>query len=398
MIRDLKNLYHLFRAVLANFIYGFPAKQMIVVGVTGTDGKTTTSHMIYHILKKEGLKVSLVSTLAANIAAREIDTGYHVTTPKAQSLQRLLRKAKDAGSEYVVLEVTSHAIDQHRIYGIPFTVAVLTNVTHEHLDYHKSYDSYAKTKFKLLERSKTAVVNRDDRSYALLASYRKERSKTQYLTYGMHGNSDEDIQNFPFLKKLPGVYNWYNGLAAVSVGKLLGISDKEMEKHFASFELPEGRLETVYAKKFKIIVDFAHTPHALEELLKTIRQDLKNGRIIHVFGSAGERDKAKRPLMGKTSAEFADVIILTSEDPRGEDITMIAEEIKDGIPQKSRSSVIIVESRKQALLTGIEMAAEDDILVVTGKGHEKSMNFGNGEEPWSDREVVLSLLQEKNML
>ena len=396
MLRKIKNFYHLLVAIVANIIYRFPAKQMTVIGVTGTDGKTTTSHMIYHLLKKEGMKVSLVSTLSALIDGQEIDTGHHVTTPDSFTLQKYIRRARDKKNEYLVLEVTSHAIDQHRVFGIPFTLSVLTNVTHEHLDYHKNYESYAKVKFRLLEWARTAVVNRDDRSYELLSSFRKSISKTQYLSYGTKGKGDIDLKEYPFVKKFPGVYNWYNGLAAVSVGKFLGISKEEMEKHFASFKLPKGRMEIVYDDDFRVIVDFAHTPHALEELLKTVRLTRPNGRIIHVFGSAGERDASKRPFMGKVSGDYADVVILTSEDPRGESPAQIASEIESGINKKEAASVVVIESRKQAILNALEMAQTGDVVLITGKGHEDSMNFGKGEESWSDQEVVLELLNKIN--
>lgn len=394
MLRKLKNLCHLIEAFLASLYYRFPARQMTVIGVTGTDGKTTTAHMVYHMMQKEGMKVSLISTLAANINTKIIDTGHHVTTPTAFSLQKYLSMAKAGGNEYVVLEVTSHAIDQYRIWGIPFAVSALTNVTHEHLDYHKTYESYAYAKFRLLEMAKTAVVNRDDKSYPLLSGFRKSMSKTQYLTYGFHDNADIKLDDYAFLKKIPGRYNWYNGLAAVGVGKFLGISDEEMKEHLASFKLPQGRLEQVHNGKFRVIVDFAHTPHSLESVLQTIK-DEKKGRIIHVFGSAGERDSAKRPLMGKVSAKYTDIIILTSEDPRGESVAEICNEIKEGIvSEDTEASVVVIESRRDAILNALEMADKEDTVLITGKGHEDSINLGLGEEPWSDREVVLEEIKK----
>lgn len=395
MLRKIKNLGHLFEAVIANIYYRFPSRSMTIIGVTGTDGKTTTSHMIYHMMKREGMKASLISTLAANINTKILDTGHHVTTPTAFALQKYLKMAKDSGNEYVVLEVTSHAIDQYRIWGVPFAVSVLTNVTHEHLDYHKTYEAYAKAKFRLLEMSKTAVVNMDDKSFSHLSAFRKTVSKTQYLTYGFHENADIRLSEYQFLKKLPGVYNWYNGLAAVGVGKFLGISPHEMEKHMASFELPVGRLETVYNGKFKVIVDFAHTPHSLEAVLKTIKDEKTVGRIIHVFGSAGERDKSKRLLMGRVSAKYADVIILTAEDPRGESVADINAEIKSGVlAEDAKASVVVIESRRDAILNALEMADSNDTILITGKGHEDSMNLGDGEEPWSDREAVLEEIKK----
>lgn len=381
---------------MANVLYKFPANSMIVIGVTGTDGKTTTAHMIYHLLSTEGKNVSLISTIAAIINGKQHDTGFHVTTPDSFTIQKYLSLAKKAGSEYVVIEVTSHAIDQNRVFGIPFAVSVLTNITPEHLDYHKTYENYLHTKFKLLHRAKTAVLNRDDTSYSYHSEIEKERSKTQYVTYGFSEKSEVNLITAPFVKKLQGEYNWSNGLAAVSVGKLLGLSMHEMNVSFSSFTFPTGRLETVYDKDFKVVIDFAHTAGGIEALLKNFAIKEKNGRLIHVFGSAGQRDVIKRPEMGKVSSRYADIIVLTAEDPRTEAVSDISAQIKDGIHSKNDHPVVItIDSREDAIVSAIEMAEKGDVVLITGKGHEKSMNMGHGEVPWSDHDAVSRALKKK---
>lgn len=386
MWQKTKNVYHLLRALLANISFGFPSKNMIVIGVTGTDGKTTTSHLIYHILKNEGFNVALISTVCAIIDTKEFDTGFHTTTPDSFQIQNYIAKAKKAKCEYLVLEVTSHALDQNRVFGINFAIGVLTNVSHEHLDYHKTYDAYVKTKFKLLAKAKSVVVNKDDTSYSHLLSLKRNVSKQQWVTYGF-SDADMNLSDAPFVKTLTGEYNWANALAAISVGKLLGISMSEMKQAVLSFSLPKGRLENVYDKDFRVLIDFAHTPNSLTQVLKTLKKDTK-GRLIHVFGAAGERDKSKRPLMGKASSEFADITLLTAEDPRGEEVSEICNQIKSGMPNKKADGAIIIEDRQEAIKAAFDMAQKGDTIILTGKGHEQSMNFGNGETPWSDVKAV----------
>ena len=214
-------------AILANLIFFFPARGMKVIAVTGTDGKTTTVNLIYHILKCSGYKVSMVSSIAAVIDGKAYDTGFHVTTPASFSLQKFLRKAKNKKSEYFVLEVTSHAIDQNRISGIPIKVGVLTNVTNEHLDYHKTYDKYLKTKVKLLNKAEISVVNSDDSSYTLLSEAKNNKSQESWITYGLSDSSDYNPKTFDISKaRLVGDFNKYNILAAVSAAKSLGVKDE----------------------------------------------------------------------------------------------------------------------------------------------------------------------------
>ena len=388
MWQDIKNIYHLIIAVLANIIFSFPSKKLKVIGVTGTDGKTTTVYLIYHILSASGFNVSMVSSISAIIKDKEYDTGFHVTTPSSFALQSFLRKAKREGSEYFVLETTSHALDQNRVWGIPFKVGVVTNITSEHLDYHKTYEEYLETKKKLLRIAQTAVVNRDDQSYAYLSDLEKEKGSKNWITYGVYKNSID-------LTNLPGDFNKYNASAAIAACKLLGASESQINKAIESFKLPLGRLDYVYSKDFKVIIDFAHTPNAFFKILSFLRP-LVEGIIIHVFGAAGERDKSKRPTMGKIASDFANIIILTAEDSRRESVEKIINEIEGGIKNPA-SKIYKFPNRRKAIKKAINMAEEGDLILITGKAHEKSINLGHGEEPWDEYEAVNDALSGRGL-
>lgn len=388
MWQKTKNLYHLFIAVSSNILFHFPARKLIVIGVTGTDGKTTTVSLIYHILKESGEKVSMLSSIAAYIDGKKYDTGFHVTTPSSFSLQKFLKKALTSGSKFFVLEVTSHAIDQYRIWGIPFKIGVLTNITSEHLDYHKNFENYVKTKEKLLKRSQYAFVNRDDPSYKLLNEAKSSKSDKSWITYGLSDNFKFDSE------VLLGDFNKLNAFAAIAVCRILGLNDKDIDSAIKTFKMPTGRLDYVYNKDFSVLIDFAHTPNAFEQLLSSLKPIVK-GRLIHVFGSAGERDREKRPVMGEVSSKYSDIIILTAEDPRSEDAKKIIDQIKSGI-KSEKVEVRKVMDRKDAIKTAIEIAKSGDLVILTGKAHEKSMNFGKGEIPWDEYKAVRVALDRRN--
>lgn len=399
MWQRAKNFYHLGIAIIANAWYRFPSRKLTVIGVTGTDGKTTTTSLIYHILHTSGFNTSMVSSVGAIIGGKNYDIGFHVTTPSSFSLQRFLDKAVTSGktlkTNYLVLETTSHALDQYRVFGIKFDVGVLTNVTHEHLDYHKTYENYVKTKAKLLEMSRISIVNRDDESYEMI----KDKgliinNKTKSITYGMGKDADVNPYNFPFKTNLIGEFNKYNILAAIAACKALGINSEDIRKGIKSFVAPLGREDVVYDKDFKVMIDFAHTPNAIDQVLSAIRPDIK-GKLIHVFGSAGLRDQTKRPIMGKNSSQYADVIILTSEDPRSESVDQINKQIESGIVNK-KLQLLKIPDRKKAIETAIEMAKKEDFVIITGKSHEKSMNYGNGEVAWDEYDTVRKALRMKD--
>ncbi len=398
MWQKIKNIYHFFVAIFWNLLFLFPARSLKVVGVTGTDGKTTTVNLIYHILKTNNKKVSMVSSLGAVIGPKTYPIGFHVTTPESFLLQKLLFKAKRAKAEYFILEVTSHSIDQKRILGIPFEIGVLTNLTSEHLDYHKTYDNYVKTKEQLLKRAKVAVVNKDDLAYQMLSEAKNSKASNNWITYGFSEGSEINPNNFSLTNisnDIIGDFNKYNILAAVGACRKLGLSDEEIKKALVTFSLPKGRLDFVYRKDFAVMIDFAHTPNAFEQLLQSLKPIVK-GKIIHVFGSAGERDAHKRPFLGETSTSYADIVVLTTEDPRSEDVNKIIEEIESGI-DNPKPQVLKIVDRKQAITAAIQMAKKDDLVLITGKASEASMNLGNGEEPWDEYKTVKDILADLNL-
>jgi len=435
-LQSFKNIYHGIIAYLAAVWYGFPSKELTVIGVTGTDGKSTTIHLVRHILKSAGKKASMVSSVYAEIGGKQYDTGFHVTTPDSFMLQKFLRQAVAAGDKYMVLEVTSHGIDQNRILGIKFQIAVLTNVTHEHLDYHKTYENYVRTKIKLLERAKVAVVNKDDESYRYLSikpiasntpkfvesrqfytriiSVSLESSSSPIIiTYSLVDKSaDLTPKKFSFTTPLLGEYNRYNCLAAICVAQQLGLADTDIKKALKSFTGIKGRFELIPSSSgLQIIIDFAHTPNAFAKVLPTARKQT-SGKLIHIFGSAGLRDYTKRPLMGWESARYVDYIILTEEDYRTEDVNQIIDEIANGckkqgakefLPKdyllaiKQKSPVFFrVSDRQAAIIFAVtKLARKNDTVILTGKAHEKSLCRGTTEYPWSEHEAVAKALKQR---
>lgn len=400
-------LYHLPLAFIASRMYGNPSEGLEIIAVTGTDGKTTTTSMIYHILKSSRRKVAMISTVEAKIGKKSLDTGFHVTTPDPFLLQKLLRRIRSQKIRYVVLEVTSHGLDQFRFFPIKPKIAVLTNITHEHLDYHGSYENYRAAKLRLFKGADHAVINKDQPDFPIINA---SLPKTLFSTYSLGIDSQlraqdlvesEDSTSFRLGRmtyKLPmtGLYNVSNALAAISTALLLEINPVDIKRALLSFPGVKGRLQEIENNRgIHAYVDFAHTPNALKEVLKNLKNKLgKNEKLIIVFGSAGLRDASKRPLMGKYAAEFADQIIITSEDPRSEDPQAIASEIISGMPSAARRRVVVELDRGRAIDRAInEFARSGDWVVSCGKGHEGSMNLdGWTETPWSDQEAMQNAL------
>lgn len=402
-IQPTINLYHLFWAALATLYYGFPSTKLKVIGVTGTDGKTTTAHCIYHILKSSGKKVSMISTVYAKIGETEYETGLHVTTPDAVMVQEFLNKAAKNKDEYFVMETTSHALDQNRNYGIHYEVGLITNVTHEHLDYHKTFENYLRTKSKLLTQSKIGILNKDDNSFAdLIKAVKTVNKKVVLKTYGIKNAADYSVDLKKTLKLEIPQYNNYNYLAAYSVCAELGVAKQTILKGIKSYKLPIGRYEIVYDEKFMVVVDFAHTPNSLKQILSDlrVRADSRNGRLIHVFGAAGLRDAQKRPMMGFESGQYSDISIVTEEDHRSEKIEAISKEICSGIKNyESRikdGSILLIDNRQKAINEAVAMAKKGDIVVCTGKAHEKSLNRNGKEEPWDEFAAIRTALNLRN--
>lgn len=397
MWQKVKNIYHLVRAYLACIYFGFPAKKLTVIGITGTDGKTTTSHMIYAVLKSAGKKVSLISSVHAQIGGKTYDTGFHVTTPDPVALQRFLKKVVDSKSEYLVLEVTSHGLDQNRIFGIDFDFAILTNITHEHLDYHKSFENYILAKARLFKNAKVSVLNSDDLSFAKI----KKLAAGKIITYSANKTADYNPKNFPLSLKISGEYNLANALAAATLTSQLGIGKKTVTKALNNFQGVRGRMEEIdLGQNFRMIVDFAHTPNGLKQALKTLKSqaDSKNSRLIAVFGAAGERDRLKRPKMGEVAAKYAKISVLTAEDPRREKVEHICGQIAQGLlkfGKREGRDFFKIYDREKAIEYAVSIACENDIVATFGKSHEKSMCYGTKEYPWDEFKTVERAIKEK---
>lgn len=401
------NTYHLAEAVMANILYGFPSRKITMIGVTGTDGKTTTTHMIYHILKESGKKVSVSSTVFADIAGQARDTGLHTTTGSRWQIQKNIRDAVKAGHDYFVLETTSHGIAQHRVWGISYDIGVITNVTEEHLDYHGTYDAYLRTKAKLLLRSKYAIFNKDDRSYEQIKAI-LDAADVPYSTFSLASKNADFTWSDSIKTSLQESFNKENLLAAIGCCTQLGLSKKKIYKAVESFKLPKGRFDIVQDKPFKVVVDFAHTPNSIRKLLGNFKKG--RGRIIHVFGSAGLRDHKKRPDMGRASGEYADIVIITEEDFRTEEFTDITNAVSSGLfelgftyyesqfieeHQEEKKIFTTVKNRQKAIDLAIKLARQHDTVLTTGKGHEQSLARGDKEYPWDEYKAVEKALADK---
>jgi len=404
-------------ALLSAAFYNFPSRQMIIIGVTGTDGKTTTSTLIHGILTAAGIRTGLITTISALIGDKALDTGFHVTTPEAFDLQSYLAQMLAADCTTAVIETTSHALDQARVAYIDYDVGVVTNVTHEHLDWHGSWENYMAAKARLFQAlttsarkpnvAKTAVLNRDDRSYTVLQAIPADA----VLTYSLSAQENitctaRDIgvtrKGTHFLLQTPtstvlvqlnllGRYNVANALAATCAGLALGIDLQTIAAGLGTVERVKGRMEWVYAGDFDVVIDFAHTPNALQETLNLARELIPpGGRVIAVFGSAGLRDRAKRHMMGEVACT-ADFTVITAEDPRTEDVNAIIAEIAAGLQTHGRQEgkdFIRVPDRAEAIASAISLARSGDLVVTCGKAHEQSMCYGTTETPWSEYEAV----------
>jgi len=403
-------------------LHGHPGRRLRVIGVTGTDGKTTTVRLISAVLQAAGRRVGSVDSVGARIGDRDVDTGFHTTTPDADDLQSYLADMVAAGTEYAVLEATSEGLAQHRTTGCEFDVAVVTNITHEHLYFHGTYEAYREAKallFRSLATStrkenapKVAVLNADDSSYEYLRAIPADA----HLSYGLSTEAADiwasRIETTPsgvrFRLHLPsgevdvesplvGRFNVYNILAAAGVAHSQQIPPEAIQEGVATVRGVCGRWERIdCGQPFQAIVDFAHTPNALSVALEAARR-FTRGRVIAVYGCAGLRDRAKRPMMGEISGRLADITIITAEDPRTESLEDIMEQIAEGWRRTGAREGIgffRIGDRREAIATALGMAQPGDTVIVCGKGHERSMCFGTTEHPWSDQEAVKSALRE----
>lgn len=409
---------HLAESVIYNVANGFPGRGFKVIGVTGTNGKTTTAFMIHRMLHEAGYKVGLMSTVAWGAGNDIQPQKQHYTNVPVPQLMKRLKYLRGQGVEWVVLETTSQALHQRRTWGVPYSLAVLTNLTHDHITYHRTFERYRDAKrrmFKLANKNRrglrTGIINADDPNAEYFAS-----DIAHVVTYGVDGGEvrAEKIklspagveyqakvggETYQVKTRLPGSFNVYNSLAAVCVGRTVGLSREQIERGIAALEGVEGRMTRVdEGQDFDVIVDYAHSPDSFEKLFKDIRPVVK-GKLIVLFGSLGGGDKAKRPRQGKLAGEFADEVILTEEDDRAEDPQQILNDIKAGAEEAGKAldkDLFIIHDRPQAISFAIKRAKQGDTILLLGKGHEKTIERADGEHPWDEIATARAALQGRD--
>jgi UDP-N-acetylmuramoyl-L-alanyl-D-glutamate--2,6-diaminopimelate ligase len=398
---------HLVEAVFWNVLYGFPGHGMKVIGVTGTNGKTTTTYLIHHMLVEAGYNAGLMTTVAYGVGKDIKQQMHHYTNVPVRELMQRLRWMRAQGMDWLVLETTSQALVQHRTWGVPYSVAVLTNITHEHLDYHKTFERYVAAKrrlFELTERNKTGlqvgITNADDpngRSFAAVTErpvlYGVGQGDVRAVDVelsksGIRYRAETSDETYHIESTLAGSFNVSNTLAAVCVGRTLGLNKEQIEQGIASLRSVEGRMVTVdEGQPFGVIIDYAHTPDSFEKLFKDLRPATK-GKLIVMFGSAGRRDEAKRTEQGRLAAEYADEVVLTEEDDRDCDGLAILEDIAAGAEKagkKRGENLFLVHNRTEAIAFALSRASSpDDLVLLLGKGHEKTIEREDREDPWDE--------------
>jgi len=394
-------------ALLSAKFFGEPARKLKIIGVTGTNGKTTVSFLVRSVLEEAGVRTGLIGTVEYIIGGRKFPAS--LTTPLPPELHRAFGRMVEAGDRAVVMEVSSHSLVLDRVYGLPFSVGVFTNLSRDHLDFHLTMEDYFRAKaklFEMLEPSGWAVYNGDDPYGAML----REHTKAQLISYGLSEGVDVRAEgvvcdrqgvvftlrspwgDFPVRLRLSGRFNVYNALAAAGVGLALGVRPEDVVRGMVSVESVPGRFERVdLGQGFEVIVDYAHTPDALENLLLSARE-ISQGRVLVVFGCGGERDRGKRPRMGEVAGRLADFVFVTSDNPRSEPPERIIEDILEGMPEGAK--YVVEEDRRRAIGRAIRMAREGDVVVIAGKGHESYQIVGDRKFPFDDRKVAERFLAE----
>jgi UDP-N-acetylmuramoyl-L-alanyl-D-glutamate--2,6-diaminopimelate ligase len=399
---------HLVEAVGRTAADGFPARGLKVIGITGTNGKTTTCFLVHRMLHEAGYKVALMTTVAYGVGDDIKPQLTHMTTPTVPVLHKRLKDFKEQGVEWVVLETTSHALAQHRVWGVPYTVAVMTNITHEHLTYHRTFARYLEAKrqlFVLTNRNKkglrVGIANADDPNVTTFTS-----AIAHPVTYGIDGG-DVQAKNvvlagngvsytatvggtaeiYDIKCQIPGSFNVSNSLAALCVGRALGLTKSQIEQGIAALKGVEGRMTHINeGQDFDVLVDYAHTPDSFEKLFRDIRPVVK-GKLIVLFGSLGGGDKAKRPLQGELAGKYADEVIICEEDDRSEDPDTIATDITIGVEKSGKlrdKDLFVIHERPEAIQFAINRAKKGDMVLLLGKGHEKTIEHADGEHPWDE--------------
>lgn len=391
-------------AEMAAAYYGNPADEMVMVGITGTNGKTSTSYMLKAIAERMGKKVGLIGTIRNMIGDIIIDTER--TTPESVDLQRILRQMKDENVDVVIMEVSSHSLDQKRVHGITYDVGCFTNLTQDHLDYHKTFQNYFAAKKLLFAQCKKAVINLDD-SYAadmvagmnlpvLTVGVREKAdvtaSEIDITTRGVQFDFNYRNVTSRFNVPIPGLFSVFNAMSAAGIALALGWTLDSIKYGLEHMVGVSGRLEPLPTGKneFTVLLDYAHTPDALENLLKTVR-GFATGRVVTLFGCGGDRDQAKRPIMGEIAGRFSDLAIVTSDNPRSEDPMQIIASVEDGV-KKSGCEYIVIENRRDAIEYALKNARKNDVIILAGKGHENYQEINGGKHHFDEKEIVAEIL------
>jgi UDP-N-acetylmuramoyl-L-alanyl-D-glutamate--2,6-diaminopimelate ligase len=448
--RKAMNRFHLWESIVASIRYRFPARGMLMIGITGTKGKTTTSYYVASVLEEAGFKVGMITTASFKIGDEVIPNELNKTVPHPQALQKLLRQMREAKCDAVVMEVTSHALDQNRVWGIPFRFVGFTNLSHDHLDYHQTMDEYRDIKLKLFQwhSARACAANTDDPAgqymldrtriprrwgYSMETEQAYPRATDHIWVDRISANSTSATFNLhtPLEEsrvqlQLPGRFNIENALCAAALCLNLNVKLGTIVAGLEKVALVPGRLEKIESKKgFSVIIDYAHTPDSLEKLYSTLRPDIR-GKMIAVLGATGDRDKTKRPIMGALAARFCDFVIITDEEPYTEDPKSIIDEIAKGVPrgrtlfrpsqkemQRREQEKIIFKKddesgegewwvreidRAKAIAQAIDLCRMDDTVLLTGMGAQTMKVVADGKVPWNDREIVESILRSRNLL
>ena len=406
LFRAIEPYGHLAESILWNVAEGFPTRGLKVIGVTGTDGKTTTSTMIYTMMNEAGVKTGLMTTIGYGTPGNWRNNMVHMTTMPTRAMLKRIKQLKAEGAEWLVLETTSHALAQYRVWGVRYSVAVMTNVTHEHLDYHGTFERYKAAKLKLFRAVgswrgglRAGIVNADDAAAAEFVA-----AVPRSISYGIKAGSlrptgvvssadgsefDTEYQGkkLHLRVNLPGEFNVLNALAAAGVGLTVGLTPEQIEKGLAALDGVPGRLTTVdEGQDFAVIVDFAHTPASFEKILTQMRP-LTKGRLIVMFGSAGRRDETKRAVQGRFAGQLADLVIVTEEDNRDVDGAGIMEQIAGGAEAAGKTrgeNLLLVSDRSEAIRRAVDLATPGDTVLLLGKGHETTIERADGEHPWDE--------------
>lgn len=419
--QDFIIFIHKARAVAAAFYYGFPGKKIKVIAVAGTKGKTTTANLVARILEEAGFRVAMFSTANARMLGEESLNTVKLTTPSPFFLQKFLAKAEKEKCDWAVIEISSHGLIQWRHYGIDFKAAVITNLMPDHLDYHKTVENYRDSHLRLIgPKTETVVINGEDKEIENLIRQwadSPKRRELRFTSFGLNKSNEltaDSIElsesgvkfnvNFKgknlgeFVLRIPGKFNVYNALASIGAGICLGIESGKIRKALEKVSGIPGRLESVKVspkQDFQVIVDYAHSPDSIRNLYEAIKPHVK-GRLIAVLGGTGDRDKTYRAKVGALADNFADIAIITNEDPYSENPEDIIDQVLDGVKNKTLNSDLFrILDRKEAIKKAIGLAEKGDVILITGKGSEQFMIWGDKRIPWDDREAAREILSER---